>query len=295
MLFYFIQIILLKMQRVRLTRLAAKVEKAITDGLVITPTGTRHAIGESIDRCLMNTQYYSHEKMKKLRRNFETEGATLPDFETVTEFKNAYIVDAIFDTVKNNPAETIAALNFASPKNPGGGWYSGAVAQEESLARSSALVISLKLNDCLPFYSTADQKTKSFAHEEQLRNGLIYSHEVPFFVGPDEKFCEPVYCSVISCAAVNRNSKLVKTHLNGQQVEEFMNIRIRNVLAVALQMNVSTLLLGAWGTGVFGNDVGMIARLFWLNINQTYRNCFAKVIFAIPDVETLQNFRNFYR
>ncbi len=283
------------MQRVRLTRLAAKVEKAVTDGLVITPTGTRYAIGESVDRCLMSTQYYSHEKMKKLRRNFETEGATLPDFETVTEFKNAYIVDAIFDTVKNNPVETIAALNFASSKNPGGGWSSGAVAQEESLARSSALVQSLQLEDCLPFYSTANQKTKSFAHEEQLRNGLIYSHGVPFFVGQDEKFCEPVYCSVISCAAVNRNSKLVKTHLNGQQVEEFMNIRIRNVLAIALHMNVSTLLLGAWGTGVFGNDVGMIARLFWININQTYRNCFNKVIFAIPDAETLQDFRNFYR
>ena len=38
----------------------------------------------------------------------------------------------------------IGVLNFASAKNPGGGWESGALAQEETLARASGLVPCLK-------------------------------------------------------------------------------------------------------------------------------------------------------
>lgn len=40
----------------------------------------------------------------------------------------------------------VGVLNFASAKNPGGGFLSGARAQEESLARSSGLYTCLKLS-----------------------------------------------------------------------------------------------------------------------------------------------------
>lgn len=43
-----------------------------------------------------------------------------------------------------------AVLNFASAKHPGGGWLSGARAQEETLARASGLVACIEGN---PMYA----------------------------------------------------------------------------------------------------------------------------------------------
>ena len=47
----------------------------------------------------------------------------------------------------------VAALNFASAKNPGGGFRKGAQAQEECLARCSALYSSLTSPAAAGFYA----------------------------------------------------------------------------------------------------------------------------------------------
>ena len=67
----------------------------------------------------------------------------------------------------------VAALNFASARNPGGGFLTGARAQEESLARASGLYAML-LDD--PMYD----------HHRSRKDPLytawvIYSPDVPVF------------------------------------------------------------------------------------------------------------------
>ncbi|NMM63549.1 TIGR02452 family protein [Clostridium sp. P21] len=52
---------------------------------------------------------------------------------------NNTTVDTIIDLRKKGISGNIIALNFASAKNPGGGFQTGANVQEESISRVSAL------------------------------------------------------------------------------------------------------------------------------------------------------------
>jgi len=64
----------------------------------------------------------------------------------------------------------VAALNFASANNPGGGFLTGAQAQEESLARASGLYTMLL---GYPMYRSLK--------DPMYTNWVIYSQDVPVF------------------------------------------------------------------------------------------------------------------
>lgn len=278
-----------KMKRAQLITLARTIEKTIQGGVVAGVPLTEH-----VNRAILETRYYRPTQLKKICRSYEADGSTLPDFETQVVFTKRVIVDAIKSTAEEDPGVHVAALNFASYKKRGGGWMSGAVAQEESIARASALVSVLETRECDEFYETTKVRTRGFVDQELLRNGLIFSEAVPFFATPDGVLCKPYFCSVITAAAVNCNSREVKSALSPVQIAEIMDIRIKNVLAISINHGVTTLLLGAWGTGVFGNSVHTIAQLFHKHLNFTFPGCFEKVEFAIPDERTLVEFKSSY-
>lgn len=142
----------------------------------------------------------------------------------------------------------VAALNFASAKNPGGGFLGGAKAQEEDLARCSALYPCLITQR--EYYDVNRAE-----HSPLYTDHLIYSPDVPFFRDEALDFLEqPFHVSILTAPAPNagaaqRNAPHLMAHLPG-----VFRARALKVLQVAAHQGHRTLVLGAWGCGAFRNN-----------------------------------------
>jgi putative RNA 2'-phosphotransferase len=169
----------------------------------------------------------------------------------------------------------VGCLNFASAKRPGGGFLGGAQAQEESLARASALYPCLQTK---PEYYARNK-----AHHSALYlDTAIYSPLVPFFRDDDGGwFDAPVLASVITAAAPNVSALKENNRYDAEDVEEVLQHRSHFVLAIAAHHKIARLVLGAWGAGVFGNDPAQVARIFAELLKGPFANAFDEVVFAV--------------
>lgn len=174
--------------------------------------------------------------------------------------------------------EQVVALNFASAKNPGGGFLSGSQAQEESIARSSGLFATLRAADD---YYQANRKCDSKLYTDHA----IFSPRVPVFRHGDGELLErPYMASFITMPAVNAGA-IERGSPDMARVAAVMEHRINCVLALAAAMEQRALVLGAWGCGVFQNDPDVIASLFARALSEpsSWRAGFSRIVFAVFD------------
>jgi uncharacterized protein (TIGR02452 family) len=182
-------------------------------------------------------------------------------------------------------------LNFASARHPGGGFLSGARAQEESLARSSGLYASLiRMREMYDY--NRGRATCLYS------DYMIFSPRVPVFRDENWTLLEtPFPASFITAPAVNAGA--VHSH-ERVQIEPIMRRRTEKVLRLAYRERQRTLVLGAWGCGVFRNDPAMVADHFagLLRPGGLFHNVFERVVFAVldftPDQSTLGAFRSHF-
>ncbi len=179
----------------------------------------------------------------------------------------------------------VAALVFASARNPGGGFLKGAHAQEESLARSSGL------HACLvgsPFYEAnrADPRDGLYQHH------LLHSPGVPVF-RDDEGALLPVPWRVafLTSPAVNAGVYRERHPDGDEAIRRTMAERTDRVLAAAVRHRHDGLVLGAWGCGVFRNRPPEIAGVFREALEGKYRGAFSRVSFSILGDEAFEAFR----
>lgn len=173
----------------------------------------------------------------------------------------------------------VAALNFASARKPGGGVANGARAQEESLARSSALYASLVL---CPEYYDHHRGEESLLYTDRV----IWSPGVPVYRDDrGEWLPEPLRVSFLTCAAPNRRMIERNRVEPAETIPRVLEARARGVLAVAAEQGVTRLVLGAWGCGVFGNHPAEVASAFagCLRRGGEFAGAFEHVVFAVLD------------
>jgi uncharacterized protein (TIGR02452 family) len=166
------------------------------------------------------------------------------------------------------------ALNFASATHPGGGFLSGALAQEEYLARSSALYQCIRRNVMYHYHRRH--------YDPMYSDYMLYSPHVPVFRDSNgiELLEEPYTVSMITAAAVNANQLPWERRT---AIRAVMWPRILKVLAVGLHHGHNAIVLGAWGCGAFGNDGNEIARLFARALTENFRGAYGAIVFAILD------------
>ncbi len=164
-------------------------------------------------------------------------------------------------------------LNFASTTHPGGGFLSGARAQEEYLARSSGLYACLRDNPMYEFHRSR--------RDPLYTNYAIYSPDVPVLRSDDGRLFERAYTvGIITSPAVNAKALDQERR---PEIRPAMWARILRVLAVGVVHRHDAIVLGAWGCGAFGNDGDEIAGLFKKALEENFKGAYKRVIFAVVD------------
>jgi uncharacterized protein (TIGR02452 family) len=179
--------------------------------------------------------------------------------------------------------DDLAALNFASARHAGGGFLGGAQAQEESLARSSALYAS-QLQ--APAFYDDHRRSPSLLYSD----AMILSPRCPVFRDDDGRLLDRMHAvGFITSAAPNAGAiRQQRREREQREIESTLRRRAECVLALAAVHGYRRLVLGAWGCGVFGNDARSVASVFATLLRGDWRGRFAQIVFSVLDTSPQQ-------
>lgn len=179
--------------------------------------------------------------------------------------------------MEGSRAASVAVLNFASARNPGGGYVRGAKAQEEALCRASALYETLLE---APEYYAVHRAERSTFYTDRV----IHSPGVPVFRDDRGALLEiPFRAGFLTSPAPNAGTIRRQEPERAAEIPGALLRRGERVLEVAALHGYRRLVLGAWGCGVFRNDPGQVAEAFRALLTGRFADTFERVVFGILD------------
>jgi uncharacterized protein (TIGR02452 family) len=261
-------------RRAQVVIIAEETLAAFERGYYTNADGARVDVAAPLTACLDATREYDPDELARLRDQVLARQESAATTFAITPETT---LEGSARLVASGRYQRIGVLNFASARHPGGGFLTGALAQEESLARSSGLYLSLlKCPEYYVFHRAQDTSLYS--------DRMIYSPACPVIRDDEGHWLPgPFAVDFITSAAPNAGAVMRNEPRNRARIAPTLAERASKVLALAAHRECDALALGAWGCGAFGNDPVMVARVFYdlLRPDGAYGRSFRHVLFAI--------------
>jgi uncharacterized protein (TIGR02452 family) len=249
----------------RLRGIARETEQIIAAGAYHAPDGREVPIAAAVEAARDGTRMYGPGPF---------EVPPLSPLDTFVEVTGESSLQAA-----RRLGGDVAVLNFASARNPGGGYLNGAQAQEEALCRASAL------------YTCLLRAPEFYDHHRAHRDPfytdrVIHSPAVPVFRDDRGRLLdEPYTVAFLTSAAPNAGVVLRTAPERAADLPRALAVRAERVLETAAARGHGRLVLGAWGCGVFQNDPAQVAGAFraLLGPGGRFAATFEHVVFGVLD------------
>lgn len=256
-------------------------------------------IRDEIARAKQSTRYYAPDSLLSTWASSQQPAAQLTTKVSLAEISTLQGAKFLSNMQDGAAPKKIGVLNFASALKAGGGFRSGAQAQEESIARASTLYATLQTSTAQQFYTLHNRDAKGGYYT----HAMIYSPGVVLVKDDDGDWVEPLNVDVLTSAAVNagraRNSLWGRTAGAKEEIkiEAAMRERMARVLYLFEVRETRNLVLGSFGTGVFRNDVATVAKI-WADLllvpGARFHGSFENVVFAILGKGTFETFKDVF-
>jgi uncharacterized protein (TIGR02452 family) len=256
----------------RLREIARQTEEIVAAGSYRASDGREVSIAAAVAAAREGTRMYGPGPVE------------MPEASRVGPVGTAF--DTVFEVTGESSLEAarrlpgpVAVLNFASARNPGGGYLNGAQAQEEALCRASAL------------YASVLRAREFYDHHRAHRDPfytdrVIHSPAVPVFRDDRGQLLdEPYTAGFLTAAAPNAGVVLRTAPERAAELPRALATRAERVLETAAAHGYRRLVLGAWGCGVFQNDPAQVAGAFraLLGDGGRFAGSFEHVVFGVLD------------
>ena len=230
---------------------------------------------EELIKVYEDTEHYIEGHKMEFKSSTKHYGIAINETPIITVIDS----DTVSAIIKYRQYGRLCVLNMASAKRAGGGVKKGEPTQEECLFRCSNLSHTIN-GDSYPLGDF----------------DFIYTKNAVFFKDADYNEMRHIEADVITMPAINlnRNSYFDKEKnewVDGivekpPQYDHIIKQKMRAMFSTAIENKVQTLILGAWGCGVFKNHPLDIAYAFRdVLVTEGYGYHFDDIIFAVINDE----------